>query len=102
MVRKLMYAATAVAAFSMVGLATPNTAEAGWRYGGRPYATGYRGGYGYRGGPVYRGGYYGGYPGGYRSAYRGGFYSPYQARPYYGGGYYAQPYNPGVGLYIGF
>ncbi|QDU91518.1 hypothetical protein Pla175_49470 [Pirellulimonas nuda] len=93
MFRKLMFATTALAAFSMLGLATPNTAEAGWRYGPGRYYSGYRGGYGARGG------YYGGY--------RGGYYAPYRvARPYYGGyyggGYYARPYSPGVGLYIGF
>ncbi len=93
MFRKLMYAATAMAAFSVAGFATPNSAEAGWRYGGARYYSGYRGGYN-RFSP-YRSGFYGG-------GYRGGYFSPYVGRPYYGGGFYPRPYSPGVGLYIGF
>jgi hypothetical protein len=98
----------AVAATLLVGLATPNTAEArprGW-YGGRAYY-----GYGYR--PYYYGNYgysrpyygygYGGYYPRYSTYYRGypGYYGGYTYPGYYGGYGYGYP-NYGYGTGIGF
>src|SRR5262245_35386072 len=90
----------AVAATLLVGLATPNTAEArprGW-YGGRAYY-----GYGYR--PYYYGNYgyarpyygYGYYPryGTYYRGYSPGYYGGYRYPGYYGGSY-GYPYGAGV------
>ena len=80
-------------AASVIGLATPNVADAGHRHGGYGY---HGGGYGHRGG-----GFYGGRV--VRPNYGPSFYG----RPYYGGGYrggmgFGGGGFRGGGLWLGF
>ena len=79
MFKRIVLAVACVAAFGAASLATPDTADAGWRYRGRPYYGSYYG----------RPRYYGYYRP-YRSYYRS-YYRPY--RDYYYGGYYPRYYR---------
>lgn len=100
MVKRILLALTFVAAFTAASVATPDSAEAWRRWGGRPYVTRY-----YAPPRVY-------YGAPYRSYYRG-YYGPryYAPRSYYYGNYYGDPgynyynyYGPrsGVSVSVGF
>ncbi|HEY3392457.1 MAG TPA: hypothetical protein VGK58_07110 [Lacipirellulaceae bacterium] len=79
MFKRIVLALACVAAFSAATVATPEKAEAGWRYRGRPSVSFYYG-------PRY--GYYRPYRTYYRSYYRPRYYDSY----YYGyPRYYSYP-----------
>jgi hypothetical protein len=97
MFKRILLALTCVAAFGAASIATPETADAAWRYRSRPWV----GSYYY--GPRY--GYYRPYRTYYRSFYRPRYYDSY----YYGyPRYYSYSYpdyyyySPGVSVSFGF
>ena len=90
MLKRTVLALACVAAFGAASLATPDTADAGWRYRGRPY-------YGYYYGPPRYYGYYRPYRSYYRSYYRPRYYDPY-----YYGGYRDYYYRPRGGITFSF
>jgi hypothetical protein len=81
MFKRILLALTCIAAFSVAGLATPDKADASWRYRGRPYVSYYYG-------PRYS--YYRPYRTYSRSYYRPYYYDPYYSG-YYGRRYYSYP-----------
>jgi len=86
MFKRILLALTCVAAFAVASVATPEKADAGWRYRGRPSVSFYYG-------PRY------GYYRPYRSYYRS-YYRPYYNDPYYSG-YYGRRYYRYPDYYYG-
>jgi hypothetical protein len=84
MFKRIILAVVCVAAFSAATVATPQNADAGWRYR-RPWAGSY-----YYGGPRYS------YYRPYRTYYRG-YYRPYYYNSYYYG--YPRYYSYGYPSY---
>ena len=89
MLKRIVLALVCVAAFGAASVATPDTADASWRYRGRP-SYGY-----YYGGPRYYS---------YRRPYYRSYYRPYRSYYYGGPGYYGGygGYYGGRGYYGGY